>query len=162
MGIYYSKFNHRVLIDSKNPTRESPNCYHILKNKVTNSMMRLLANLTELKNGQSGIIFNFEAHPCRARLRRRRRRRWGSWYKRGSTDPDSLPFKTSGNEKELGKNAENESQCVQRLMDLGLTPGTKIVVVKSAPFRGPLEVLVRGSRIVIGREIASRITIEVM
>ncbi|MEM2886171.1 MAG: FeoA family protein [Thermoproteota archaeon] len=26
----------------------------------------------------------------------------------------------------------------RRLMDLGLTPGTKVTVVKSAPFHGPL------------------------
>jgi len=50
---------------------------------------------------------------------------------------------------------------VQRLMDLGLTPGTKLTVVKSAPFNGPLEVLVRGSRIVLGRVMASRVIVEV-
>jgi len=33
----------------------------------------------------------------------------------------------------------------KRLMDLGLTPGTEVTVVKSAPFRGPVEIRVRGS-----------------
>lgn len=35
----------------------------------------------------------------------------------------------------------------RRLMDMGLTPGTVIVVVKSAPFHGPIEVIIRGSRL---------------
>jgi Fe2+ transport system protein FeoA len=45
----------------------------------------------------------------------------------------------------------------KRLMDMGLTPGTKVTVVKTAPFHGPLEILVRGSRLAIGRGMAQRI-----
>jgi len=42
-------------------------------------------------------------------------------------------------------------------MDMGLTPGTEILVVKSAPFHGPVEILVRGSRLALGRGMAERI-----
>ncbi|MEM3403157.1 MAG: FeoA family protein [Nitrososphaeria archaeon] len=49
----------------------------------------------------------------------------------------------------------------KRLMDLGITPGTRITVVKSAPFHGPVEVLVRGSRLALGRGMADRIFVEV-
>jgi Fe2+ transport system protein FeoA len=49
----------------------------------------------------------------------------------------------------------------KRLMDMGLTPGTKVTVVKSAPFHGPLEILVRGSRLAIGRGMAERILVEI-
>jgi len=49
----------------------------------------------------------------------------------------------------------------RRLMDMGLTPGTGITVVKSAPLRGPVEVLVRGSRLALGRGMAERIFVEV-
>jgi DtxR family Mn-dependent transcriptional regulator len=48
----------------------------------------------------------------------------------------------------------------KRLMDMGLTPGTRVTVVKSAPFHGPLEVLVRGSRLALGRGMAERIFVE--
>jgi len=48
----------------------------------------------------------------------------------------------------------------KRLMDMGLTPGTRITVVKSAPFHGPLEVFVRGSRLALGRGMAQRILVE--
>jgi len=49
----------------------------------------------------------------------------------------------------------------KRLMDMGLTPGTRITVVKSAPFRGPIEVYVRGSRLALGRGMAARILVEI-
>jgi len=49
----------------------------------------------------------------------------------------------------------------KRLMDMGLTPGTRVTVVKSAPFHGPLEILVRGSRLAIGRGMAERIFVEI-
>ncbi|MEM3382722.1 MAG: FeoA family protein [Nitrososphaerales archaeon] len=45
----------------------------------------------------------------------------------------------------------------KRLMDLGLIPGTEVIVVKSAPFKGPLEVSVKGSRFALGRGVARRI-----
>jgi Fe2+ transport system protein FeoA len=47
----------------------------------------------------------------------------------------------------------------RRLMDMGLTPGAEVVVVKSAPFFGPLEVTVRGSRLALGRGMAERILV---
>ena len=49
----------------------------------------------------------------------------------------------------------------KRLMDMGLTPGTSVTVVKSAPFHGPLEVIVRGSRLALGRGMAKRIFVEI-
>jgi DtxR family Mn-dependent transcriptional regulator len=49
----------------------------------------------------------------------------------------------------------------KRLMDLGLTPGAKVTVVKSAPFHGPIEILVRGSRLALGRGMAEKIFVEI-
>lgn len=49
----------------------------------------------------------------------------------------------------------------RRLMDMGFTPGARVTVVKSAPFHGPLEVLVRGSRLALGRGMAERIFVEI-
>lgn len=49
----------------------------------------------------------------------------------------------------------------KRLMDMGITPGTRITIVKSAPFHGPMEILVRGYRLAIGREMAERIFVQV-
>lgn len=49
----------------------------------------------------------------------------------------------------------------KRLEDMGLTPGTRIKVVRSAPFHGPIEIHVRGSRLAIGRGMAKRILVRV-
>jgi Fe2+ transport system protein FeoA len=49
----------------------------------------------------------------------------------------------------------------RRLEDMGLTPGTRVMVVKSAPFHGPIEIHVRGSRLAIGRGMAERILVSV-
>lgn len=49
----------------------------------------------------------------------------------------------------------------KRLMDMGLTPGTIVTVVKSAPFHGPVEVSVKGSRLALGRGMAERIIVEI-
>ncbi len=47
----------------------------------------------------------------------------------------------------------------QRLADMGLTPGTEIEVVNIAPFGGPIEILVRESRLVLGRGLANKVFI---
>jgi len=44
---------------------------------------------------------------------------------------------------------------------MGLTPGTKIMIMQSAPFHGPIEIYVRGSRLAIGRGMAERILVSV-
>jgi len=48
----------------------------------------------------------------------------------------------------------------KRLADLGLTPGTKIKVLRKAPFFGPVEIEVRRSKLVLGRGIASKILVK--
>jgi len=60
-----------------------------------------------------------------------------------------------------GKGCGKRWKFEKRLMDMGLTPGTKVTVVKSAPFHGPIEILVRGSRLVLGRGVAERVLVEV-
>ncbi len=90
-------------------------------------MMEL--RLSDLRNGESGIITSVGVSRWRGRGEDRRARRgWG--------------FR-------------------KRLEDMGLTPGTKVTVVKSAPLNGPLEIYVRGSRLAIGRGMAERIFVEV-
>ncbi len=49
---------------------------------------------------------------------------------------------------------------VQRLCDLGLTNGTSVFLVREAPLKGPIEICVRGCKIVIGRGIAEKIFIQ--
>jgi DtxR family Mn-dependent transcriptional regulator len=43
---------------------------------------------------------------------------------------------------------------------MGLTPGTKIKVSRIAPLKGPVEIVVRGSRLALGDEIACNVFVE--
>jgi DtxR family transcriptional regulator, Mn-dependent transcriptional regulator len=54
-----------------------------------------------------------------------------------------------------------EHKILQRLLDMGLTPGTKIKVIKVAPMDGPVEVAVRGSKLALGQDIACNVFVEV-
>ncbi len=47
-----------------------------------------------------------------------------------------------------------------RLANLGVVPGVKITKTKNAPFRGPLEIIVKGSSLVLGRGLASKIIVK--
>ncbi len=48
----------------------------------------------------------------------------------------------------------------KRLADLGIVPGVRVIKKKSAPFNGPIEIEVRGSSLVLGRGLASKIIVE--
>jgi len=53
-----------------------------------------------------------------------------------------------------------EHKVLQRLLDMGLTPGTRIKVMKAAPMNGPVEVAVRGSKLALGQDIACNVFVE--
>jgi Fe2+ transport system protein FeoA len=91
--------------------------------------------LTSLHNGETGVITSTDFNPHNPQCRHKARK---SWKKKAMAE-----------------------LCLKRLTDLGFTPGTNVTVVKSAPFNGPLEVCVRGSRLAIGRGMAGRITVDV-
>jgi Fe2+ transport system protein FeoA len=46
-----------------------------------------------------------------------------------------------------------------RLANLGIIPGVKVKKMKNAPFRGPIEIKVKGSSLVLGRGLASKIIV---
>jgi Fe2+ transport system protein FeoA len=92
--------------------------------------------LTALKSGESGIITSIKTGG-----ERRHGRGWGSKHHPGSR--------------------HHAMRLKKRLMDMGLTSGTKVTVLKAAPFHGPLEVNARGARLVLGRGMAERVFVEV-
>jgi DtxR family Mn-dependent transcriptional regulator len=53
-----------------------------------------------------------------------------------------------------------EHRVLQRLLDMGLTPGTSIKVEKIAPLKGPVEVCVRGSKVALGQDIAANVFVD--
>jgi DtxR family Mn-dependent transcriptional regulator len=53
-----------------------------------------------------------------------------------------------------------EHRVLQRLLDMGLIPGTSIKVERVAPLKGPVEVCVRGSKVALGQDIAANVFVE--
>ena len=48
----------------------------------------------------------------------------------------------------------------KRLADLGISPGTIITVLRGSLFSGPVQVEVSGSKLVLGRGLATKIIVE--
>jgi len=53
-----------------------------------------------------------------------------------------------------------ENKVIRRLNDMGLTPGTEILISRIAPLKGPIEIAVRGSKLALGEKIACNIFVE--
>lgn len=49
---------------------------------------------------------------------------------------------------------------VRRLMELGLVPGTPVVLVRAAPLGDPFELLVRGTHLSLRRSEAGHVHVE--
>jgi len=54
-----------------------------------------------------------------------------------------------------------EHKTLQRLLDMGLTPGTGIKILRVAPMNGPIKIFVRGTKIALGQDIASNVFVEI-
>lgn len=66
-------------------------------------------------------------------------------------------------EHDMGKVTfvRGDHKALRRLLDMGLTPGTMISVVRVGPLNGPMEVEVRGSKLALGRGIACNVFVEI-
>jgi Fe2+ transport system protein FeoA len=49
------------------------------------------------------------------------------------------------------------SEIVRRLAEMGLTPGVEVRVLRKCPFRGPLEIEVRGVELALGYGVSSKV-----
>jgi DtxR family Mn-dependent transcriptional regulator len=47
-------------------------------------------------------------------------------------------------------------------MDMGITIGAEVCILEVAPFKGPVELLVRGSNLALGRDIAKNVFLEIV
>jgi DtxR family Mn-dependent transcriptional regulator len=65
-------------------------------------------------------------------------------------------------EKQEGNVAfiRGDNKVLRRLMDMGLTPGTRVRVSRIAPLKGPVEIAVRGSKLALGDEIVCNVFVE--
>lgn len=49
---------------------------------------------------------------------------------------------------------------VRRLAEMGLTPGVEVKLIRKGPFRGPMEIEVRGVALALGCGVASKILVK--
>ena len=54
-----------------------------------------------------------------------------------------------------------EGAIKRRIMDMGITPGTAVKVIKTAPLGDPVEINVRGYELSLRKEEAARIEVQV-
>mgnify|MGYP005791569643 FL=1 len=71
------------------------------------------------------------------------------------------------NELKMGQSSKitkvhGEGALRKRLLDMGLTPKTKVTLHKTAPMGDPIELLLRGYNLTIRKEEAARIEAEVI
>lgn len=79
----------------------------------------------------------------------------------GKRDENLVPILDLKEHKE-GKVSfiRGDYNVIRRLLDMGITIGAIIRVIKVAPLGGPVEVAVRGSKLAIGHDIASNVFVE--
>lgn len=64
-----------------------------------------------------------------------------------------------GAERIVSRVASHDAERLRYLGELGLTPGTHFTLLEKAPFHGPLQLLVKGERVVIGHELAGALRV---
>ena len=69
---------------------------------------------------------------------------------------DHLHVGQSGIIKTVG----GEGVLRRRFLDMGLTPGTRVLIRKMAPLGDPIEIYLRGYELTLRKEAAQRIQIE--
>ena len=69
---------------------------------------------------------------------------------------DHLHVGQSGISKTVG----GEGVLRRRFLDMGLTPGTRVLIRKMAPLGDPIEIYLRGYELTLRKEDAQRIQIE--
>lgn len=65
------------------------------------------------------------------------------------------------NEQGIVKKIEAEGKIKRRLFDMGVTPGTEVVLRKHAPLGDPIEVTIRGYELTLRKDEANKILMEV-
>lgn len=90
-------------------------------------------------------------------------RKWGqdNLEKVGTRKANVVPM-SALKEKQAGTIAfiRGDNKVLRRLLDMGLTPGTRVCVSRVAPLKGPMEIAVRGSELALGDEIACNVFVE--
>jgi DtxR family Mn-dependent transcriptional regulator len=154
-------FLHDVLgIHKEKVHEEACKMEHALSDEAETKLCRLLEHPNKCPDDKQVIpVCDSPATSCEDCIKRQNE----MGAKKRETDNNILPL-SSLKKEEGGKIAfiRGEGKVLRRLLDMGLVPGTEISVIEEAPFKGPIEIRVRQSRLAIGKDIASMIFVEAM
>jgi len=91
---------------------------------------------------------------------RRRNRGTGSSILNGLETRDSIPLTMIDNGRKVRLIGVDGGRGLQmRLAEMGLTPGAEIEVISNT-YHGPFIVAVKGSRVILGRGMATKISVK--
>jgi DtxR family Mn-dependent transcriptional regulator len=129
---------------------------HTLSDETETALCKTLRGPTRCPHGSPIPPCNLEVHNCLECYAQEK----GTAEKRGKDIIAITSLKC--NEKAKIVFVRGGGGVMQRLCDLGLTNGTEVSLVRTAPLHGPLQIRVRGCKLVIGRGIAEKIFVQKM
>lgn len=153
------RFLHDVLkIGNDKVHKEACEMEHALSDEAERALCRTLNAPDKCPDDAMAIP------PCNlgfASCKECRQRRAEDLEKIGRRQQDIIPV-SQLKECQEGKVAfiRGDNKVLRRLMDMGLTPGTKLSINRVAPFKGPVEICVRGSNLALGAEVAGNVFVE--
>lgn len=150
LEVFLTKLLH---IDSENVHGEACRMEHCVSDEVGDALCKMLNAPARCPNGK--LIY-----PCEKDVETCLECKDGS-EKGGPVQRKILPI-TDLKPCQKGTIAflRGGRKMIQRLSDLGLTPGTEVTLLRKAPLRGPIELCVRRTSLAVGRDIADNIFIE--
>ncbi len=155
------RFLHDVLhIKMENVHEQACEMEHSLSDDAERALCQLLEQPDECPDDAELIpVCDFKFETCEE-CRKRRQEEVNEVGKRDK----NLVSITNLKRNEKGKISfiRGDYKVIRRLMDMGITIGAEVSVLEVAPFKGPVELLVRGSHLALGRDIAKNVFVEII
>ena len=129
---------------------------HTLSDETETALCKTLKGPTECPHGSPIPPCNLEVKNCQECLNEE-----NTPIEKRDTDIVTITSLHRGEKAKIAF-VRGGRQVTQRLCDLGLTHGTTISLLREAPLHGPLQICVRGCKLVIGRGIAEKIFVQKM
>ena len=141
MEVFLSKV---LRIDGKKVHEEACKMEHAISDETEEAICRLLGGPKECPHGSPIPECASRSEDCDACI----------------AEGGAVPLTSLGpGKKAIVATIKGGKAAVDRLSDLGLTPGTLVTLVRAAPLKGPIEVCARCCNLVIGRGIAEKILV---
>ncbi|AIS32074.1 metal-dependent transcriptional regulator [Methanobacterium formicicum] len=155
------RFLHDVLKIKKDKVHDQAcEMEHVLSDDAERALCQLLENPDECPDDEELIpVCDFQFETCEEC----RKRRQEEVKEVGKRDKNLVSI-TDMKKNEKGKVSfiRGDYKVIRRLMDMGITMGAHIAVLEVAPFKGPIQLLVRGSNLALGRDIAKNVFVEII